>query len=254
VLKRAVRHNSGGGVPHVKVKEPESYDGTRSAKTLGNFLWDMEQYLERLGLSDEETKVKVVAQFLTKDAKMWWKRRMDQIANGSAGDITLWDEMKKALQTHFSPQDETWEARMKIKFIKQIGNLQTYQREFSSAVLELPDMAERDKVFNFIIGLKPWACNEVKRKKVKKLEEDFAVVDKLVEHYDETSDDRKKKSDKPKEKKKDDASKSDDKSKTKKALKCWICAEPHMVKNCPSKPKWLLLHNIMRRMKKLLCR
>lgn len=46
MLKRAMRHNSGGGVPHVKVKEPESYDGTRSAKTLGNFLWDMEQYLE----------------------------------------------------------------------------------------------------------------------------------------------------------------------------------------------------------------
>ena len=42
VLKKAVRHNSGGGVPHVKVKEPESYDGTRNAKTLGNFLWDME--------------------------------------------------------------------------------------------------------------------------------------------------------------------------------------------------------------------
>eukprot|EP00253_Pinus_taeda_P030749 PITA_30749 len=32
-----------------------------------------------------------------------------------------------------------------------------------------------------------------------------------------------------KEKKKDDASKSDDKSKTKKALKCWICAEPHTI-------------------------
>lgn len=70
VLKKAVRNNSGGGVPHVKVKEPESYDGTRSAKNLGNFLWDMEQYLERLGLSDDETKVKVAAQFLTKDAKM----------------------------------------------------------------------------------------------------------------------------------------------------------------------------------------
>jgi len=50
VLKRAVRHSSSGGVPHVKVKEPESYDGTRSAKVLGNFLWDMEQYLERLNL------------------------------------------------------------------------------------------------------------------------------------------------------------------------------------------------------------
>ena len=57
VLKKAVRHNSSGGVPHVKVKEPESYDGTRNAKTPGNFLWDMEKYLERLGLSDDETKV-----------------------------------------------------------------------------------------------------------------------------------------------------------------------------------------------------
>eukprot|EP00253_Pinus_taeda_P009588 PITA_09588 len=77
VLKKAVRHGSGGGVPHVKVKEPDSFDGIRSAKTLGNFLWDMEQYFERLGLSDDETKVEVAAQFLTKDAKMWWRRRMD---------------------------------------------------------------------------------------------------------------------------------------------------------------------------------
>jgi len=92
-------------------------------------------------------------------------------------------------------------------------------------------------VFNFIIGLNPWAGNEVKRQKIRTLEEDFAVVDRLVEHYDETSDDKKKKSDKSKEKKKDDATKSDDSSKTKKALKCWICARPHTVKNCPSKPK-----------------
>ena len=98
-------------------------------------------------------------------------------------------------------------------------------------------MAERDKVFNFIIGLKPWAHNEVKRQKIRTFEEAFAAVDRLVEHYDETPDDRKKKSDKPKDKKKDDASKLDDSSKTKKALKCWICAGPHTVKNCPSKPK-----------------
>ena len=76
----------------------------------------------------------------------------------------------------------------------------------------------------------------MKRQKIRTLEEAFAAVDRLVDHYDETSDE-KKKSDKPKEKNKDDASKSDDGSKTKKPLKCWICARPHMVKNCPSKPK-----------------
>jgi len=58
-----------------------------------------------------------------------------------------------------------------------------------------------------------------------------------VEHYDETSDEKKKKFDKPKEKKKDDASKLDEKTKMKKPLKCWICVEPHMVNNCPSRLK-----------------
>jgi len=234
VLKRALRHNS--GVPHVKVKEPESYDGVRSAKILGNFLWDMEQYLERLNLTKGEAQVKVAAQFLTNDAKMWWRRRADQVANGSAEDITSWDDMKKAMQTHFSPQDETWEARSRIKYIKQTGSLQTYQQEYSSAVLELPDMSEKDKVFNFIIGLKPWARNEVKRQKIRTLEEAFAAVDRLVDHYDETSSE-KRKPEKPKEKKREGTSRVESSAKEKRPLKCWICEGPHMAKNCSSKPK-----------------
>ena len=59
VVKKVVGHNSGGGVPHKKIKEPESYDGTRKEKTLGNFLWDMEKYLEQLNLVDGETQVNV---------------------------------------------------------------------------------------------------------------------------------------------------------------------------------------------------
>lgn len=99
-------------------------------------------------------------------------------------------------------------------------------------------MAERDKVFNFVIGLKPWVWNEVKRQKIKTLEEAFAAVGHLVEHFDEGSDEKKKKYDKSKEKTtKEETSRLNDKSKTKKLLKCWICEEPHTVKNCPSTPK-----------------
>jgi len=75
-------------------------------------------------------------------------------------------------------------------------------------------MAERDKVFNFIIGLKPWACNEVKRQKVKTLGEVFAAFDRLVEHYDEGTEEKKKNIDKPKEKfAKEEALRSYDKTK-----------------------------------------
>jgi len=106
---------------------------------------------------DDEAKVKVVAKFLTKDAKMWWRRKIDQISSGDAEEITSWDDMKKALQGHFSPQDDTLDARTRIKYMKETRSLQAYQWEFSSAILELPDMAEKENVFNFIIGLKPWA-------------------------------------------------------------------------------------------------
>lgn len=98
-------------------------------------------------------------------------------------------------------------------------------------------MEEKDKVFNFIMGLKPWACNEVRRQKIRTLEEAFAAVDKLVDQFEEISDDKKKKTEKPKEKKDEGVSKPNDGPKMKKPLKCWLCEGPHTVKNCPSKPK-----------------
>lgn len=82
-------------------------------------------------------------------------------------------------------------------------------------------MVERDKVLNFIIGLKPWAQNEVNRKNIKTLEEDFVVVDCLVEHYDEGTEERKKKTDKLKDKSmKEKPLRLYDKSKMKNPLKC----------------------------------
>jgi len=72
-------------------------------------------------------------------------------------------EDKEALITHFGPQDETWGARAKVKFIKKTQSLQAHVREYSSLMLELLDMVEKDRLFNFVIGLQPWAQVEVKR-------------------------------------------------------------------------------------------
>jgi len=243
LVKRAMGQGSSGGSVPIKAKEPDSYDGARNAKTLGNFLWDMEQYLDRLNIHDEDVKIKIVAQFLTGDAKMWWRRRLDQIAQGVISDITTWLEMKDALQVYFSPQDETWDARTIIKYIKQDGTLQQYQSAYQSAILELPDMSERDKLFNFTIGLKPWARDEVKRQGAKTLEEAFAIVDKLIEH-DVGGGVGGEKKKKPFEKKGEAPRKeahrpnhAQAKMKAKKPLRCWICDEEHTVKNCPSRPK-----------------
>jgi len=92
ILKNAVAKGLVGGAAHTKIEELDSYDRVRSAKTLGNVLWDMEQYLEYLGISNEEAMVKVASQFLTKDAKMWWIGKVDQIAHGYAEDISTWED------------------------------------------------------------------------------------------------------------------------------------------------------------------
>ena len=60
LLKRATGQGSSRGSAHIKVKEPDSYDGTRNEKTLGKFLWDMEQYLNRLAIPHEDAKMNIV--------------------------------------------------------------------------------------------------------------------------------------------------------------------------------------------------
>ena len=41
--------SSGSSAPmRIKIKEPNTYDGTCDAKLLGNFYWDAEQYLDHM--------------------------------------------------------------------------------------------------------------------------------------------------------------------------------------------------------------
>jgi hypothetical protein len=84
------------------MKEPEPYDGTQNAKMLGNFCWDMEQYLEQMNGSPEEAKVNVVVMYLTGTVKLWWRNRVEDLAAGRITEkIENWTEMKATLKTQF---------------------------------------------------------------------------------------------------------------------------------------------------------
>ena len=55
--------------PKVRVPKPKGFDGTRSAKDLENFLWDMEQFFKAANAADEEM-VSINGMYLLGYAKM----------------------------------------------------------------------------------------------------------------------------------------------------------------------------------------
>ncbi|KAG6479323.1 hypothetical protein ZIOFF_062786 [Zingiber officinale] len=182
VLRRAMA-SSPEAVPQrplVRVPEPKSFGGMRSAKELENFLWDMEQYFVAAKVPETE-KVTISSMYLIGDAKLWWRTRMVDDANAGRQKIDTWDRLKKEMKDQFLPGNTSWIARDGLKRLKQSGSVRDYVKEFSSLMLDIQNMSEEDKLYNFLYGLQPWAQVELRRQNVRDLPSAIAAADALVD-------------------------------------------------------------------------
>ncbi|KAL0438816.1 UNVERIFIED_CONTAM: hypothetical protein Slati_2364600 [Sesamum latifolium] len=59
--------------------------------------------------------------------------------------------------------------------------VRAFVKEFSSLLLDVRDMSEEDKLFNFMAGLQPWAQTELRRQGVKDLPSAIAAADHLTD-------------------------------------------------------------------------
>ena len=64
--------------------------------------------------------------------------------------------MKKELKDQFLPTNTTWMARESLKKLKQTGSIRDYVKEFRSSILDIKDMSEVNKLFNFISRSQGW--------------------------------------------------------------------------------------------------
>ena len=64
-----------------------------------------------------------------------------------------WEILKKELKDQFLPTNIAWMARESLKKLKQTNSVRDYMKEFSSLILNIKDMYEVDKLFNFMSGL-----------------------------------------------------------------------------------------------------
>lgn len=152
ILKKAVVQGPSivsGAPPKVRVPEPKGFGGARNAKELENFLWDMEQFFKAAHVPDDE-KVSITSMYLFGDAKLWWRTRMGDDAESGRPEITTWETLKRELKEQFLPSNSTWLARESLKRLKHTGSVRDYVKEFSSLMLDIRNMSDEDKLFNFI--------------------------------------------------------------------------------------------------------
>lgn len=180
-LTRAVGRDAlGVGAAKIKPPKPRDYSGARDAKEVDNFLFDMEQYFRICQLSDDQ-KVDTAIMYLSEDAKLWWRTKHADIEAGRI-KIDTWAEFKEELKEQFYPVNTAFVARMKLQECRQKGSLRNYVKEYSAIMLDITDMNEKDRVFNFVNGLKEWAQREILRQNIDTLAAAMCAAERLMDY------------------------------------------------------------------------
>ena len=146
----------------------------------------MEHYFEAIALTDEATKVRTATLYLTDNATLWWRRRFAYIEKGTC-TIDTWDAFKREIKRQFYPEDVAYLARKNMKRLKHTGSIREYVKEFSTLMLEIPNMFEEELLFNFMHNLQSWAKQKLRRRGVQDLATTMAVVESLVDYKREDS-------------------------------------------------------------------
>ncbi|XP_070032939.1 uncharacterized protein [Nicotiana tomentosiformis] len=149
----------------LKIPEPKPYSGAWNDKEVENFILDIEQYFDAVWGLEEAKKVATATMYLQGDAKLWWRVKYEAIKAGEDA-LETWAELKAAIRLQFFPENVEYNARRKLWELRQTKSMRDYVREFSALMLNIHDMGDKDKLFTFLEGLKPYDRMELQRQRV----------------------------------------------------------------------------------------
>ena len=72
-------------------------------------------------------------------------------------------------------------VRRKLRELKHTGNIRDYVKQIAGVMLDIRDMIEKDKIFSFVEGLKPWARTKLYEQKVQDLVSAYATAERLFD-------------------------------------------------------------------------
>ncbi|XP_070015822.1 uncharacterized protein [Nicotiana sylvestris] len=121
---------------NVKVPKRKDYGGSRDAHEVDDLLWRMDKYFEIVKEDDDVVKVRNASMYLT-EVSYWggigsvptWKKGLCK--------IKTWEKFKRELKKQFYPMNVVYEARQKLRELRQTATIREYVREFTTLMLQI---------------------------------------------------------------------------------------------------------------------
>lgn len=150
-----------------RLPPPPFYAG--GAAALDDWFSAMEQQITwyGIGLPDDQARLVWIAAYLQGPALEWWKTLPAKPATVAG--------FAAALRARFQPVNSAETTRgMLLSLVQGKGGVQAYVDAFRRLLVRVPDMAESDRVFQFLRGLHPDVATQLRIQGV-------ATMDKAVE-------------------------------------------------------------------------
>jgi Ty3 transposon capsid-like protein/Zinc knuckle len=121
-------------------------------ESVNNWIASVDTYLAGMGPSTEFEKTMFAASFLKGNAAYWWRA----IEEGpEEHKIRNWGTLKMNLRTQFGGINEVANARERMAYLRQAGDVNTYNKLFRDLRLQCGDMNEVEALDKYMRGLKP---------------------------------------------------------------------------------------------------
>ncbi|TYJ97410.1 uncharacterized protein E5676_scaffold194G002310 [Cucumis melo var. makuwa] len=145
------------------------------------------RYFRATNTVTEEAKVTLAMMHLPEDVKLWWRSQYVDMQEGRC-TIDTWDALKGELRSQLFLENVEIFAQRKLHELKHTGNIREYVKQFAGLMLDIRDMSEKDKVFCFVEGLKPWAKTKLYEQRVQDLTSAYVAVERLFDQANDSQD------------------------------------------------------------------
>jgi hypothetical protein len=155
-----------------RLPPPATFEGRAAA--LDSWLADMQRQYDFYAMAQDAERLRLAAGFLTGAAHDWWLH-VDEATRPAS-----WTDFVDALRKRFQPITSADTARAKLFALAQgKATVNEYVAAFRRLLVAVPDMAESDRVFHFVRGLRPPIAMQLRMQGVATVDAAIAMATRI---------------------------------------------------------------------------